>query len=58
MSKYQYVVVINHNIIKRMYQDHGYTIDEICMRLRYPRTAVELVIIKDSLYYGTKSRSC
>lgn len=31
---------VNINLLIRMYQDHGYTVEDICIRLRYP---VELV---------------
>jgi len=34
----------NINLIKRMYEDHWYTVDDICDRLRYPKELVENVI--------------
>ena len=55
MSKYQFTVKPNINLVTRMYQDHGYNVDEICSRLRYPEEAVENIIKKYNLQYGTKS---
>ncbi len=55
MSKYQFMVKINQDLIRRMYQDHGYTADEICMRLRYPVDKVEEVVEKLGLHHGEKS---
>jgi hypothetical protein len=34
----------NLNLIKRMYEDHWYTVDDICLRLRYPKELVESII--------------
>lgn len=55
MSKYQFKVIINQDLIARMYQDHGYTADEICDRLRYPVDKVQEVINKLGLSCGEKS---
>lgn len=55
MSKYQFAVKINPAIITRMYQDHGYTVEEICLRLRYPETMVEEIIKRYNLKHGEKS---
>jgi hypothetical protein len=40
---------ININLIIRMYCDHGYSIDAICLRLRYPPNLVETIIVKHGL---------
>ena len=53
MSKYVFEIKID--LIKRMYQEHGYDIDEICLRLRYPKETVEMIIKKLDLKYGEKS---
>lgn len=55
MSKYQLAVMPRIDLIKRMYQDNGYTVEEICMRLRYPEEAVKHIIKNNSLQQGTKS---
>ncbi len=36
---------INIDLVKRMYQNHYYTVDDICMRLRYPKELVEKAIM-------------
>jgi hypothetical protein len=46
---------INVDLVKRMYQDHGYDLDEICLRLRYPPEIVEELIRKYNLINGEKS---
>jgi hypothetical protein len=38
-----------------MYQDHGFTMAEICNRLRYTETFVEAIIKKYNLKNGEKS---
>jgi len=55
MSKYDFTVRLNVDLITRMYRDHGYTIDEICLRLRYPEGKVEELIRKCNLINGKKS---
>ena len=55
MSKYQFTVRPRVDLITRMYQDHGFNVDEICLRLRYPKEAVENIIKRYNLQYGTKS---
>jgi hypothetical protein len=55
MSKYEFAIQANAYIVSRMYQDHGYSVEEICLRLRYPAEAVELVIKKFNLEHGEKS---
>lgn len=55
MSKYHFAVKLNPNIIARMYQDHGYTVEEICDRLRYPIELVKEVIKRNNLQHGKKS---
>ena len=58
MSKYQSTVEFRVNLITRMYQDHGYNIDEIVLRLRYTRESVEAIIKKCNLNHGKKSCHC
>lgn len=55
MIKYQFTSKPNAYLVSRMYQDHGYTIQEICLRLRYPEEAVEFLIKKYNLKHGEKS---
>jgi hypothetical protein len=55
MSKYQFTVEVKAYLVSRMYQDHGYTVDEICLRLRYPSEIVEALIKKHDLKHGEKS---
>jgi len=55
MSKYDFTAQANAYIVSRMYQDHGYTAEEICLRLRYPEDAVEKIIKKFDLKHGEKS---
>jgi hypothetical protein len=55
MSKYELTAQANAYIVSRMYQDHGYTVDEICLRLRYPVETVETIIKKHNLTHGEKS---
>jgi hypothetical protein len=55
MSKYQFTVEDKINLIVRMYQDHGYTVEEICSRLRYTEETVELIIRTQNLKHGEKS---
>ena len=55
MSKYQSTVETKIDLVTRMYQDHGFDIDEICLRLRYPEETVKNIIKKYNLQYGKKS---
>jgi hypothetical protein len=55
MSKYQFEVKLNPAIIARMYQEHSYTVEEICLRLRYPEPLVQEIIKRYDLKYGEKS---
>lgn len=55
MSKYQFEIKLNPDIISRMYQEHGYTVEEICLRLRYPASIVEELIKRYDLKHGEKS---
>ena len=55
MSKYHFTIKPRLDLIQRMYQDHGYDVDEICLRLRYPPEIVEEIIKKNNLLHGTKS---
>jgi|LakMenEpi03Aug12_release.lakeMendotaPanAssembly.Ray.scaffolds.fasta_scaffold3243528_1 hypothetical protein len=43
---------ININLLIRMYCNHGYTVQDICMRLRYPQAEVDAVIKHYKLEYG------
>lgn len=58
MSKYQFAVKLNPDIISRMYQEHGYTVEEICLRLGYPIPMVQELIKRYDLKYGEKSWRC
>lgn len=51
---------LNINLIIRMYYDHTYSVEDICLRLRYPTKAVELVVKKYGLENGKSrySESC
>lgn len=51
---------LNINLIIRMYCDHAYSVESICLRLRYPTEAVESVVKKYGLEYGKSgySESC
>ena len=55
MSKYEFTARLNLDLITRMYRDHGYTVDEICLRLRYPEEKVQELIRKYNLINGKKS---
>lgn len=55
MSKYEFTVQANANIVSRMYTDHGYTVEEIYLRLRYPPESIEHIITKFKLEHGKKS---
>jgi hypothetical protein len=55
MSKYHFTIEPRLDLVQRMYQDHGYDVDEICLRLRYPIEIVKEIIKKNNLLHGTKS---
>jgi hypothetical protein len=55
MSKYDFTIKPRVDLVTRMYQDHGYDLDEICLRLRYPVQIVEEIIKKNNLTHGRKS---
>ena len=55
MNKYQFIVKPRVDLITRMYQDHGFTVDDICLRLRYPEQTVKNVIETHNLTPGEKS---
>jgi|694.fasta_scaffold13080_9 hypothetical protein len=55
MSKYQFEVTVNLDLVSRMFQEHGYTAEEICLRLRYPEPMVEELIKRYDLKHGEKS---
>lgn len=55
MSKYEFTTQANAYIVSHMYQDHGYTVEEICLRLRYSEEAVENIIRKFEFKHGDKS---
>jgi hypothetical protein len=44
---------VNINLIIRMYQDHHYSVADICQRLRYSPDIVEAVIAR----YSVNARS-
>lgn len=51
---------LNINLIIRMYCDHAYSVEDICLRLRYPTEAVQSVVEKYGLENGKSrySESC
>ncbi len=55
MSKYHFTVEPRIDLVTRMYQDHGFDVGEICLRLRYPEETVKNIIKKYNLQYGKKS---
>jgi hypothetical protein len=40
----KYVYKINVDLVKRMYVDHGYSVDDICLRLRYEADTVKQLV--------------
>jgi hypothetical protein len=42
MSKH--IFKVNVELVKRMYQDHNYSIQDICLRLRYSPESILAVI--------------
>ncbi len=40
---------INEELIIRMYRDHNYSIDDICLRLRYTPELINFIIKKHGL---------
>jgi hypothetical protein len=55
LSKYLFTAKDRINLVKRMYQDHGFDIEEICLRLRYSEETVKQIIEKYKLIHGEKS---
>lgn len=49
----------NIELVLRMYYDHNYTIDDICVRLRYDPTQVQEIVENYRLtrYYHENKRS-
>ena len=45
----KYTFKVNVNLVLRMFRDHNYSIDDICLRLRYTPEAVESVLRKHGL---------
>lgn len=45
----KYTSSVNVSLVIRMYFDHNYSIDDICLRLRYPSEAVEMVIKRQKI---------
>jgi hypothetical protein len=39
-------VKINQSLVSRMYLEHNYSVDDICLRLRYPKELVTELIQK------------
>ncbi len=49
---------LNHirvDLVTRMYRDHGFDVEEICLRLRYPEQLVKETIKKYQLHQGKKT---
>ncbi len=42
----KYTFKLNIALILRMYQDHGYTVEDIVLRLRYPNNLVQEIVHK------------
>ena len=40
----QHTYKVNVVLVLRMFRDHNYSVDDICLRLRYPAEAVEAVL--------------
>jgi len=55
ISKYQSTVKFKIELVTRMYQDHGFDVDDICLRLRYSKEMIEGIIKKYNLQHGKKS---
>ncbi len=49
------MIKINVALVRRMYQDHGYTVDEICFRLRYNKKNLIELIQRYNFEHGKKS---
>ena len=54
LIKYKFTFQDRVDLVTRMYQDHGYTVDDIVLRLRYPKELVEHIVSKFNLKLGTK----
>lgn len=48
-------VSLRVDLVTRMYQDHGFEIEEIHLRLRYPIDMIEKTIEKYELQRGKKT---
>ena len=48
-------VHIRIDLVTRMYRDHGFDVEEICLRLRYPEESVNQTIQKYQLTKGKKT---
>jgi hypothetical protein len=48
---------LNINLITRMYCDHAYSVEDICLRLRYPQPAVHAVIEYHKLEHSKPQRN-
>ena len=42
-------LIVNTNLIIRMYFDHNYSIDDICLRLRYSYDVVKTIVERHSM---------
>lgn len=40
---------VNTNLVIRMYFDHNYSIEDICLRLRYPYDLVKTIVERHSM---------
>lgn len=48
----EYAFKVNVTLVVRMFFDHNYSIEDICLRLRYTTEAVETVIERHKLKNG------
>jgi hypothetical protein len=55
-NKVKYTSKANSGLVIRMHFEHNYSVQDICLRLRYPETVVEEIIIRH-LEENDKSRS-
>lgn len=46
-----YTFQVNVDLVIRMFRDHNYSIDDICLRLRYTPESVIFVLKKQGLYH-------
>lgn len=55
-NQVKYTFKANSGLVIRMHFEHNYSVQDICLRIRYPETVVEEIIIRH-LEKNDKSRS-